>query len=92
MKMLFVTLFVAAFTIVAETNQPPRKPARPINKELRKQLIEKYDENKDGALSNEERLKITTEDRKRLREAGLGQPKGDKPPGPKPPRAPHNKE
>lgn len=95
MKILFLSLFVAAFAAVAQEQKP--KPQRPVNKELRQQLLAKYDADKNGVLSKEEREKISEEDRKKIREAGLGRPRGDKPPGdkppgPKPPRAPHNKD
>ena len=102
MKTLFLSLFVAAFAAVAQEQkpQPPQKPQ--VDTELRKKLVAKYDENKDGVLSMDERQKVTPEDRKLFRQAGLGKPRGgkppgdrppgDKPPGPKPPRAPHTKE
>lgn len=52
-----------------------RKPPEKI-KELREEMLKKYDTNKDGKLDKEERSKISPEDRKKM-----GPPrKGPKPP------------
>ena len=44
-------------------------------KALRKELLEKYDANKDGKLDRQERAKISKEDKERQKKAGLGRKK-----------------
>jgi len=39
---------------------------------LRKEMLEKYDTNKNGKLDKQERAKISKEDQKKLEKAGLG--------------------
>ena len=48
-------------------------------RKLRKELVEKYDANKDGKLDKEERAKISKEDKEKMEKAGLGrrQKKGE---------------
>ena len=41
-------------------------------RKLRKELLDKYDTNKDGKLDKDERAKISKEDQERLEKAGLG--------------------
>jgi len=40
-------------------------------RKLRKELLEKYDTNKDGRLDKEERAKVSKEDKEKLEKAGL---------------------
>src|SRR5438067_12428941 len=40
-------------------------------RKLRKELLEKYDANKDGKLDKQERAKISKEDQEKLEKAGL---------------------
>lgn len=40
-------------------------------KQLRKEMTEKYDTNKDGKIDKEERAKISAEDKAKLEKAGL---------------------
>lgn len=65
---------------------PPAPPQRPPlteeQQKLRKEMVAKYDTNKDGKLDREEMQKISEEDRKKMREAGLG-PRPGGPTGPK---------
>jgi hypothetical protein len=42
---------------------------------LQKDMLEKYDTDKNGKLSKEERAKISKTDRKKMSEAGLGRKK-----------------
>jgi Ca2+-binding EF-hand superfamily protein len=44
-------------------------------KALRKELLEKYDTNKDGKLDKEERAKMSKEDKQKAEKAGLGHKK-----------------
>ena len=41
-------------------------------RKLRKEMLEKYDTNKDGKLDKKERAKISKEDQEKLEKAGLG--------------------
>ena len=41
-------------------------------RKLRKEMVEKYDTNKDGKLDKAERAKITKGDQEKLEKAGLG--------------------
>ena len=41
-------------------------------RKLRKEMVEKYDTNKDGKLDKAERAKITKEDQEKMEKAGLG--------------------
>lgn len=93
MKNLFLSALLAT-TLVAVGQEPQPKPERkgppPLTaeqKQARKELIAKYDLNKDGKLSPEEREKVSPEDRKKLRGSrGPGGP--ERPEGPREPRGP----
>ena len=41
-------------------------------RKLRKEMLEKYDTNKNGKLDKQERAKISKEDQEKLEKAGLG--------------------
>ena len=41
-------------------------------KKLQKEMVEKYDTNKDGKLDKEEKAKISADDKKKMSDAGLG--------------------
>jgi len=59
-----------------------KKPRPVLNEEQRalmKEIKEKYDADKDGKITPQERAKISDEDKKRIREAGIG-PKKKGPP------------
>jgi len=47
-------------------------------KALKKELLEKYDTNKDGKLNKEERAKMSKEDKQKAEKAGLGHKKAKK--------------
>ena len=49
-----------------------RPPLTEEQKALRKEITEKYDKDKDGKLSPEERKAISEEDKEKLAKAGLG--------------------
>jgi hypothetical protein len=44
-------------------------------KAVMKEMLEKYDTNKDGKLDKEERAKISKEDKEKMEKAGLGHKK-----------------
>ena len=81
MKIL-ITLFIAffiglgsAFAADGEKKPAKGKKPRPIlnedQRELMKEIREKYDADKDGKLTPQERAKISDEDMKRVREARM---------------------
>ena len=74
MKKLFVTMaaLVFACSLTASAGQGKHKLS-PEQKALRKEMLEKYDTNKDGKLDKKERAKISKEDQEKLEKAGLGQ-------------------
>lgn len=46
-------------------------------KAVQKEMLEKYDTNKDGKLDKEEKSKISAEDKEKMKKAGLGGKKKD---------------
>ena len=60
----------------AQDEKKPEAPKRPPlteeQKALRKEITEKYDKDKDGKLSPDERKSISEEDRAKMQKAGLG--------------------
>ena len=86
----FITLLTACSiglgaTFAAEEDKKPAKGKKPrpiLNEDQRalmKEIREKYDADKDGKISQGERAKISEEDKKRIRDAGIG-PKRKGPP------------
>jgi len=51
---------------------PKRPPLTEEQKALRKEITQKYDKDKDGKLSAEERKAISEEDKARMQKAGIG--------------------
>ena len=51
---------------------PKRPPLTEEQKTLRKEMTEKYDKDKDGKLSPEERQAMSAEDKEKMAKAGLG--------------------
>ena len=64
-----MTITVAAFlaSISATAGEEGRKPPTPEQKQFRKEMVEKYDTNKDGKLDKEERSKMSKEDREKMK-------------------------
>lgn len=69
-------------TVRAEDDKKPEKPKRPQlteeQKALRKEIVDKYDKDKDGKLSPEERKEISAEDKEKMQKAGIGGPRKKK--------------
>ena len=59
----------------ADADSGAKKRSKPTEEQrkLRKELLEKYDANKNGRLDKEERAKISKEDQEKLEKAGLGE-------------------
>jgi len=54
-------------------NAPKKQPkATEEQRKLRKEMLGKYDTNKDGKLDKQERAKFSKEDKEKLEKAGLG--------------------
>ena len=71
-----------ALSARAEDEKAPEKTKRPPlteeQKTLRKEMTSKYDKDKDGKLSPEERKEISAEDKEKMQKAGLGGPRKKK--------------
>jgi len=75
MKKILSTLLIlgcaTALTVHAEEGEKKKKEMSPEAKALQKQIVGKYDANKDGKLDKEERSKISAEDKAKMEKAGL---------------------
>ena len=90
----YLLVLTAALTLNAQDgpkgppqgDRPPRPKLTEEQKKKRAEIVAKYDVNKDGKLDNEERLKVSDEDRKKLRSFGPppGGPRGPKKDGDRP--------
>lgn len=71
--LMIVAGLVAAMVLTANAQDAAaKKPTRtPEQKQLMKEMTEKYDTNKDGKLDKEERAKISAEDKAKMEKAGL---------------------
>lgn len=65
---------------------PKRPPLTDEQKAVRKEIVEKYDKDKDGKLSPDERKSISAEDRAKMQKAGLGRARPAKPEKPDAPK------
>ena len=86
MKYLLYTI-ILGLSLTTLAQDGPKPPKSQERKGPPKELLEKYDTNKDGKLDQEERSKVSREDRKKFAPRRRG-PNG--PPPPRPPR-PHDK-
>ena len=78
---IFAVVLASTMTLTAVADDEEQKPdGRPPTrrgqlteeqKAVRKEIVGKYDKNKDGKLDAEERKSITAEDQEKLRRAGL---------------------
>jgi hypothetical protein len=74
-KLLVAACLVCAVALVAQAQEgdAKKKPAPTAEqKALHKEMLDKYDTNKDGKLDKEERAKMSAEDKAKLEKAGLG--------------------
>jgi len=72
-----IAVIICALSFTVSAGQG-RNKLIPERKALRKELLEKYDANKDGKLNKRERAKISKEDKERLEKAVLGHKKRHK--------------
>jgi hypothetical protein len=81
MKKLLVALpVIAALALAAQAGEGKKegKKLTDEQKAVYKEMLGKYDANKDGKLDKEERAKMSSEDKEKLQKAGLGRKKGEK--------------
>ena len=81
MKYILLTLLLGvSFSLSAQDapkkngppqGPPPRKPLTESQKKLREEMVSKYDLNKNGKLDPEEVQKISEQDKKKMKDAGL---------------------
>ncbi len=74
MKKLLVIalgLFTAMAITVSAADPGKKKEMTDEQKKLQKEMLEKYDANKDGKLDKEERAKISADDKEKMQKAGL---------------------
>jgi hypothetical protein len=78
MKKILVTIAgVLCATVIAvhADDATPKKKGHKMTdeqKQVMKDMIEKYDTNKDGKLDKDEKAKISAEDKEKMKNAGLG--------------------
>jgi hypothetical protein len=72
-KFLALALGLLCITAVAvhADDAKPKKKLTAEQKSLRKEMIEKYDTNKDGKVDKDEAKKITKEDQDKMDKAGV---------------------
>jgi hypothetical protein len=78
MKKLIIAalgLLCATALVVQAQDAKPKKDLTPEQKEVMKEMLAKYDANKDGKLDKTERAAITQEDKDKMAKAGLTKPK-----------------
>ena len=70
-KTLIAALLASALvaSVQAGEGKGKKHEGSPEQKALHKQMLEKYDTNKDGKLDKDERAKMSKEDREKLRNA-----------------------
>jgi ABC-type transporter MlaC component len=79
MKKLLVAaiglLCATAIVVQAQDAKPPKKELTPEQQVVMKEMLAKYDANKNGKLEKEERAAMTQEDKDKMAKAGLTKPK-----------------
>lgn len=64
-------LLTATAITVNAAEKKEKKPLSPEAEKLMKEITEKYDADKNGKLSPEERAKISDDDKKKMKDAGI---------------------
>ena len=80
-KTALALLLVSALVTTVQAGEKGKKhePASAEQKAVRKQMLEKYDTNKDGKLDKDEKAKMTAEDKDKLKKAmGRERKEGEK--------------
>ena len=68
---LALGLLTASALTVSAAEKKEKKPLTEEQQKLQKELVEKYDTNKNGKLDPDEIEKISEEDKKKAKDAGL---------------------
>jgi len=71
---LAIAGIVCAVSLTVQAGQGKHK-LTPEQQALKKEMLEKYDTNKDGKLSKKERANVSKEDKEKMEKAGLDQKK-----------------
>lgn len=78
-KLLVAFCFVCAMALSIQAAEGKKnRKLTDEQKTLRKDMVAKYDTNKDGKLDKDERSKVSAEDKEKMEKAGLGRKKKDK--------------
>jgi len=78
-KLLIALCFTCALAIAVQAQESKKeRKMTEEQKTLQKEMLAKYDTNKDGKLDKDERAKISAEDKEKMDKAGLGRKKKDK--------------
>ncbi len=64
-------------TVAVQADDKEKTKPTPEQKQIRKEMTEKYDTNKDGKIDKEERAKISADDKEKMKKAGAGHAKKD---------------
>jgi ribosome biogenesis protein Tsr3 len=70
-----IGFFCATALTISAAEAKDKTKATAEQKALRKEMVNKYDTNKDGKLDKEERAKISKEDKEKMEKAGIGHKK-----------------
>ncbi len=78
-KLLIIVLgLLVAGTVTVSAAKGQRKQLTPEQEKLKKEMMEKYDANKDGKIDDQEAAKIDRADKKKMKEAGVRITRGKK--------------
>ena len=75
---LGLSLLGTVSPLFAKEKSGEHKKLTDDQKKVMKEITEKYDANKDGKLDKEEKAKISSEDKQKMKDAGLGHAKKEK--------------
>jgi methionine-rich copper-binding protein CopC len=75
MKRMLIAVLGFACACALTINAVAKDKLTAEQKAVKKELLAKYDTNKDGKLDKEERAKMTKEDKQKMEDAGLGHKK-----------------
>ena len=71
-KLLVIALgILVARTVSVNAAKGSKKSMTPEQEKLKKEMVEKYDANKDGKVDEQEAAKIDRADKKKMKEAGV---------------------
>jgi hypothetical protein len=71
-KLLLAAFCVCTAFVLSLSAAEGKKELTDDQKKVQKEMIEKYDKNKDGKIDGDERKDMSKEDKKKMSDAGLG--------------------